>query len=884
MGIALGMRALGQAFSRVFGVRRQTQRKSDFPLKPAHALPLATDEVLWVLGSLAQLHRVPFDPRLALQHFPPPYSALTLQEAAERLGFKLGAHDLSRSDLTRLPLPAIGFLTSDPRVDARASTDPVSTAGAPRDAEASQDGGVEDSSATEPHLTAALIVQCDGERVLYFAAGAQTPETVSVDQFQTRFAPQGFLVTFDSAHVKSNAAGEGVDALGEPIAKRKFGFRWFIPELLKHKKLWREVLLASLAIQLMGLATPLFTQVIIDKVIVHHTQSTLLVVAVALAMFMGFSAAMTWVRQYLVLHTGNRIDAVLGSRVFAHLLKLPLMYFEHRPTGTVVSRLHGVETIREFVSGAAVSLILDLPFLCIFLGLMFWYSWPLTLIAVGALSVIAIVSAVVTPLFRARLDRQFLLGARNQAFVTEYVAGMATVKTLQMEPTLERRYGDYLASYLGAGFSTRQLSNTYGVIANGIEQMMTLAILVVGALIVMQNPGFTIGMLVAFQMFASRLSQPLLRLVGLYQEFQQASIAVKRLGDVMDMPEEPYALTPTRAASQGAGEIEFQAVSFRYSEAHPYLYRDLNLKLEPGALTVLMGPSGCGKSTLTKLMLGFQHPSDGRILIEGRDVRHLSANELRDTFGVVPQETVLFSGTLYDNLALAAPHASFEDIVKACQLAEIHSFIEQLPQGYQTEIGERGVGLSGGQRQRIAIARALLKRPKMLIFDEATSNLDSETAESFAKTVNSLSGQVTMLFIAHQLPKGLKVDRVIRMNAGGATSVGVQSTPHSSAQSTSAMPAAMPRAAGMSAAAMGGRQDVATTGPLVERTMAAEHALRTELPITPSALNSGAHVTGTQGVSVNVAGGLRVSVTPAGSSGAGAAHAGPQAPRGGDGE
>ena len=261
---------------------------------------------------------------------------------------------------------------------------------------------------------------------------------------------------------------------------------------------------------------------------------------------------MTWLRQYLVLHTGNRIDAVLGSQVFRHLLRLPMPYFEHRPTGVLVARLQGVDSIRQFVSGAAVTLILDFPFLLIFLAVMFWYSWQLSLIALGIMLLVSLISFLVTPVFRAKLNDQFLLGARNQAFVTEYVSGMTTVKSLQMEPVLEQRYGDYLASYLAAAFSTRQISNTYNVLANALEQIMTLAILAVGALLVMRNDGFTIGMLVAFQMFAGRMSQPMLRLVGLWQEFQQADIAVKRLGDIMDMPAEPYALLPARSTKRRA--------------------------------------------------------------------------------------------------------------------------------------------------------------------------------------------------------------------------------------------------------------------------------------------------------------------------------------------
>jgi subfamily B ATP-binding cassette protein HlyB/CyaB len=275
-------------------------------------------------------------------------------------------------------------------------------------------------------------------------------------------------------------------------------------------------------------------------------------------------------------------------------------------------------------------------------------------------------------------------------------------------------------------------------------------------------------MLVAFQMFAGRMSQPMLRLASLWQEFQQASIAVKRLGDIMDAPVEPYTLIPARAM-EGKCEIRVDDLSFRYSPEHPFLYRHLSLALKPGKLTVLTGPSGCGKSTLAKLLLSFYQPDDGSVTIDGRDIRHFAANELRALFGVVPQETVLFSGTIYENLLAANPNAAFDDVVQACKIAEIHDMIEKLPKGYNSEIGEHGVGLSGGQKQRLAIARAMLKRPRVLVFDEATSSLDSQTAERFAQTVNKLKGVATILFIAHQLPKGLAVDEVFTLIGEKAT-------------------------------------------------------------------------------------------------------------------
>ena len=698
---------------------------------------LARDDFFWGLGAACRLHRVPCDPRLLESQSPPPHTLVSFHETLAALGFKIAVAPTRPAAIPTLALPCFVVLR------------------APKG----------------KGFWLALCISARADKISLIEPGATAQHDLGPEEFAKRYG--GWTAQF--------APQEQAVADPDGGEKRSFGFRWFVPELLKHKRIWRDVMLASLALQLVGLATPLFTQVVIDKVVVHHTRNTLWVVGVALALFMTFTAVMSWMRQYLVLHTGNRVDAVLGQTVFRHLFRLPMPYFEQRQTGVLVARLHGVEQIREFVSGAAVTLLLDCPFLFVFLGVMFWYSWQLTLIALGLLLAIAVLSLLVSPMFRARLDNQFKVGARNTAFVTEYLSGMATVKSLQMEPILERRYGEQLAQYLAAGFDTRQLANSYNAAANALEQVMTLAILVVGALLVMDSAArasvgaatFTIGMLVAFQMFASRLSQPILRLVGTWQQFQQARVAIKRLGDVMDMPTEPYTLAAQHATSAEAGRIEFQSVSFRYSDRHAWLYRNMSLSIRPGQLTVLIGPSGSGKSTLAKLLLGFYSPMDGRILIDGQDTQHMAANELRANFGVVPQETTLFSGSVLENLQMANPHAGFQEIVEACRMAEIHEVIEALPQGYQTPLGEQGVGLSGGQRQRIAIARALLKRPKVLIFDEATSNLDGHTAAAFAQTVNQLKGKVTMLFIAHNLPRGLQVDEVLQFGARQATPMSV---------------------------------------------------------------------------------------------------------------
>jgi subfamily B ATP-binding cassette protein HlyB/CyaB len=685
------------------------------------------EAVVWVLSALSQYFRIPFDERLVLGQVSPPFDCKSMVRAADIVGLRAAWKSRPASALRKTVAPFVAMLVAP---------------------------AAERESPPLDVIRFAFVLRIEQDRVALFEQGCSGHAILPFSEFAARYAGR---ILQAAPRQRALANPDVPNQRHEP-----FGFRWFVPELLKHRKIFRDVVLASLAIQLMALATPLFTQVVIDKVVVHHTLNTLTVIGLGLAVFMVFTAAMSWVRQYLILHTGNRIDAVLGLRVFEHLFRLPPRYFEQRPTGVMVARLHGVETIREFIASAAVTLILDLPFMGIFLAVMFWYSWQLSLITVGILAAIVVLSLLVAPIFRRRLNEQFLLGARNQAFLTEYVSGLETVKSLQMEPQLNARYGDYLASYLEAGFRTRALANSYQVAANTLEQLLTLSILCAGAWLVMQEVGFTIGMLVAFQMFSSRLSQPMLKLVGLWQEFQQADIAVRRLGDLMDAPQEPYSVVPSREVKR-QGRIEVENLAFRYAENLPYLYQNLNLTIEPGQCIAIMGPSGCGKSTLAKLLQGFYLPTEGSIRIDGHDIRHLSANELRSCFGVVPQETILFSGTIYDNIVLGSPHAAFEDVTIACKAAGIHETIEALPHGYQTPIGEHGAGLSGGQKQRIAIARALHKRPPILIFDEATSNLDERTAEAFEATINQIAGKATVLVIAHAVPRSVRTTSLISL-------------------------------------------------------------------------------------------------------------------------
>jgi subfamily B ATP-binding cassette protein HlyB/CyaB len=374
-------------------------------------------------------------------------------------------------------------------------------------------------------------------------------------------------------------------------------------------------------------------------------------------------------------------------------------------------------------------------------------------------------SFAVTPALRRRIDRQFLAGARSHAFMTEHLSAMETVKSLQLEGALQHRYEQLLAEYLQASFAARRLHHNFHTFAQTLEQLLALAILCVGAWLVIEGTDLTIGALVAMQMFAGRLSAPMLRMAGLWQEFQQVHVAVRRLADIMDVPREPVALAPAREPN-GKGRLECTALGFRH-EGRPWLFRNLSFRLEPGQCLALIGASGSGKSTLARLLQGFYLPTEGRMVIDGVDSTHLAANELRAYFGVVPQETRLFAGSVLKNLLDANPDASFADAVNACKAANIHAVIERLPEGYATAVGEMGTGLSGGQKQRLAIARALLKGPRILIFDEAAASVDSTLAQALIETVNGLRGRLSIVFVAHELPPGLRYDQLVELQELG---------------------------------------------------------------------------------------------------------------------
>ncbi len=552
---------------------------------------------------------------------------------------------------------------------------------------------------------------------------------------------------------------------------RKFDFRWFIPEILKHRKLLGEVLLASFFIQLLALATPLFFQVIIDKVLVYKGLNTLDVLVFGLIVVAVFEVLLGGLRTYLFSHTTHRIDVKLGARLFRHLLALPIGYFEARQVGQTVARVRELESIRQFITGSALTLTVDLLFTFVFFAVMYYLSPTLTWIVLGALPLYVLLSAVVTPILRARLDEKFNRGAENQAFLVESVNGVETLKSMAVEPQMRRQWEEQLAGYVRAAFRADNLGNIASQTAGLINKITYALLLWFGARLVMEG-GLSVGQLVAFTMLAGRVSGPILRLVQLWQDFQQAGISVQRLGDILNARPEP-GYNPNRASLPSLqGRVSFDQVTFRYQPDAPEVLRRVSLDVAPGQVIGIVGRSGSGKSTLTKLIQRLHVPESGRVLIDGVDLALVEPAWLRRQIGVVMQENFLFNRSIRDNIALSDPAASMEAVVQAARLAGAHEFIVELKEGYDSLVGERGSNLSGGQRQRIAIARTLLTDPRILILDEATSALDYESERIIQQNMHAICRGRTVFIIAHRLSTVRGCDNIIVMDHGQIVEAG----------------------------------------------------------------------------------------------------------------
>jgi subfamily B ATP-binding cassette protein HlyB/CyaB len=546
---------------------------------------------------------------------------------------------------------------------------------------------------------------------------------------------------------------------------RRFDITWFLGAVHKYRRLLGEVLVASFFLQLFALISPLFFQVVIDKVLVHRSTSTLDVLVMGLVAVSIFEAILGTLRTYLFAHTTNRIDVELGARLFRHLLALPIAYFQARRVGDSVARVRELENIRQFLTSSALTLVIDLLFTFVFLAVMFYYSPFLSFVVLAAFPFYIGISAGASPLFRRLLDEKFRRGSENQAFLVESVTGIETLKAMAVEPQMQRRWEEQLAGYVAASFRVISLNNTASQVVQTVNKLVTAATLYFGAKLVIGGD-LSVGELVAFNMLASRVSAPVLRLAQIWQDFHQARLSVDRLGDVLNTMPEP-SFSPGRAALPAIrGQVEFEHVTFRYRIDASEILHDVCFSVRPGQVVGIVGSSGSGKSTLAKLIQRLYVPESGRVLVDGVDLAMVDLAWLRRQIGVVLQENVLFNCSIRENIALADPTMSMERVINAATLAGAHDFVLELPEGYDTVVGERGSSLSGGQRQRIAVARALITNPRILIFDEATSALDYESERAIQQNMKRIAAGRTVFVIAHRLSTVRQADRIITIERG----------------------------------------------------------------------------------------------------------------------
>ncbi|PSB27515.1 ABC transporter transmembrane domain-containing protein [Chlorogloea sp. CCALA 695] len=551
---------------------------------------------------------------------------------------------------------------------------------------------------------------------------------------------------------------------------------WQFFELMKpHSVVMLEVFMASVFIQLFGLVTPLFTQLILDRVVVQRSELTLTAVGIGLLIFSLFRVAMMGLRQYLLDHMASRVDLSLIVGFIRHTLRLPLSFFESRYVGDIISRMQENRKIQRFLSGEALSILLDLLTVFIYVGLMFWYSWKMALLALVIVPPFALLALIATP-FLQKISREIFNAVANESsYLIEALTGVRTVKSTAVEQTVRWHWEELLNKEIKTNFSGQVISNRLQIFSNTIQAVVTTALLWFGAYQVIQNQ-LTIGQLVAFNMLLGQIITPFQRLTVLWNQVQEVVIAVERINDVLDAePEEDLQYQARQNLPEVRGNIRFDNVTFRYHpESDTNVLENLSFEVHDGQMVALVGRSGSGKTTISKLVLGLYPPTDGKILIDGQDITSISLRSLRQQVGVVDQDTFLFGSTIRENISLAYPGATLEEVIEAARLAGADEFIKKLPMGYETQIGEGGGLLSGGQRQRIAIARALLGDPKLLVLDEATSHLDTESERIIQRNLNTILKGRTTLIIAHRLSTVRNADLILVLDRG----VLIESGPH----------------------------------------------------------------------------------------------------------
>ena len=595
------------------------------------------------------------------------------------------------------------------------------------------------------------------------------------DRLLVLAAPEIGLLRLKPAQFIENWGEDGQVLLLKPTKdtpQQRFGLSWFVPSLIRYRRVLIEVLIASFFVQLFGLVNPLMIQVIIDKVIVQNSIDTLNVLGVLLVGVAIFEAILTSLRTYLFVDTTNRIDMALGSEIIDHLLRLPLRYFERRPVGELSTRINELENIRQFLTGTALTVVLDAIFSVVYIVVMFIYSWLLTLVTLAVIPLFILLTIIVSPIVRRQLRAKAERQAETQSYLVEVLSGISTVKAQNIELRARWRWQERYGRYVSEGFNNVLTSTAAGSASNFLNKLSALLVLWVGAYLVLDQQ-LTLGQLIAFRIISGYVTGPLLRLAQIWQNFQATALSLERLSDIVDSQQEASESDRTNIPLPSLqGRVEYENVSFRFAASGPLQLSNINLEIPEGTFVGIVGQSGSGKSTLTKLLARLYEPDAGRIIVDGYDISKVELYSLRRQIGIVPQETLLFDGTVQENIALTNPDASSEEIIEAAKIAAAHEFIMGLPMGYNTRVGERGSALSGGQRQRIAIARTVLHSPHLLILDEATSALDYDAERQVCLNLaQSFQGR-TVLFITHRLTTIRNADMIVMMDKGAIVEQG----------------------------------------------------------------------------------------------------------------
>ncbi|GJD50822.1 Toxin RTX-I translocation ATP-binding protein [Methylobacterium crusticola] len=552
--------------------------------------------------------------------------------------------------------------------------------------------------------------------------------------------------------------------------RRPFGLLWFVPEILRQRRLFSDVVVAALVLYAIGLAVPLFSQLVIDRVLTHESYATLYVLAGGVVLALVFEAAFTFLRRYLLLYASNRIDIRVSLRTFAHLLGLPLSYFEQVPAGILVKHMQQASRVREFLTGRLFTTVLDGFSLLVFLPILLLYSVKLALVVLAFTACVAVAIGVLIGPFRRRLRALYDAEGERQALLVESVHGMRTIKSLAMEPLQGRQWEDASAQAVQMRYGVERISAVAQAVTGLLEKLMSVAIIGLGAVDVFDRQ-MTVGALVAFNMLAGRVSGPLVQMLTMAHEYQEVALSVRMLGEVMNRT--PEIEGPARGLCPPVhGEISFEDVSFSYQPDRAPALDDVSFTVAPGSIVGIVGRSGSGKTTITRLIQRLYPVQQGLVRIDGHDIRELDLAHLRRCVGVVLQDNFLFRGTVRENIAAAKPSATFEEIAEAARSAGADEFIERLPRGFDTMLEENAANLSGGQRQRLAIARALVTDPRLLILDEATSALDPDSEAIIRRNLRRIARGRTVLIVSHRLSTLVDAHAILVIDGGRLIATG----------------------------------------------------------------------------------------------------------------